>query len=185
MTDERNSVPLAAEYEPPEWLEQTLAIGGTSPEFRRRCEDAALVALSIIKLRRERERLGFVPLPFAEYLTGLAKLAGVALDSVLALYELAAIPQWDDLASWARIALDLGFPGKQASALLKIWRVEESDLAPFPIIVAARRPASAAAEPLSECEQALEAIEQSALPDLLRELRMVDEAIRHAYEPQR
>jgi hypothetical protein len=185
MIDERDGVPLAEEYQPPEWLEQVLVKGETSLEFRRRCEDAALVALSIVKLRRERERLGFVPLPFAEYLTGLAKLASVALDPVLAFYDLAALPQWEQLASWARIARDLGFPGNQAGALLKIWRVEESDMAPFPMMVAARKRACAAAEPLAECEQTLEAIGHSALPDLLREFRMVDDAVRHAYEQQR
>ncbi len=140
MKDEQEDVSMIDEYQEPEWLKEALAQGRTTAEFRERCEDAALTARSMVKLRLEREKLGFVPLTFAVYVQGLAKLAGVAVDSVLKFYQVSGLEVWEDLRWLARLARDLGFSRNEASALLRIWRVEGSDLAPFPMMVAARRP---------------------------------------------
>ena len=82
--------------------------------------------------------------------------------------------------SLARLARELGFSDREASALLKVQVVEQSGLAPFPMVVAARKPA-VPSDPLTECELTLESLAGSLPSEIVRELRSVDEGVRGAY----
>src|ERR1051325_2658397 len=84
------------EYQPKPWLSRLLLTAQT-PEtsndaledgrvtdlFLTRCEEAAYVGLSVLRLRRERHRVGFVPMSFDQYIDGLVKVADVSISPVL------------------------------------------------------------------------------------------------------
>src|SRR5687768_8793639 len=55
-----------------------------SSAFNRKCLDAADLAISVVKLRRERQRTRFAPLSFKDYIMELAKLAEINVVPVLA-----------------------------------------------------------------------------------------------------
>ena len=48
----------------PDWFQAVLAHGKTSEAFRESCEEAALAGLTIVRLRKVREKVGFQPKPF-------------------------------------------------------------------------------------------------------------------------
>ncbi|MDQ3821103.1 MAG: hypothetical protein M3362_25940, partial [Acidobacteriota bacterium] len=84
--------------DPPHWLTAALRLAGdaaafenppagivsTSAAFCLRCRQAARMALGILKLRQERQRIGFVPVPLTDYIQGLMKVADVPTPQVLA-----------------------------------------------------------------------------------------------------
>src|SRR5215207_1162336 len=84
-------------YDPPEWLAEVFDAckrSGTfslpdgeaervSPELMRKYAEAARVAHSVALLRKEKQRVGFVPLSFADYVNGLVKVNNVELAPVL------------------------------------------------------------------------------------------------------
>lgn len=69
------------------WVElllcQTLQERGFTPEFGRQCRDVAVAAARVRRLRRASARVGFVPLPFSDYMEHIAHVAGVSLGRVL------------------------------------------------------------------------------------------------------
>ena len=180
MSDERQDELKAEEYIPPSWLQEAFAQSGTSPEFLRRCEESALSVLALTKLRREREKLGFVQVAFSAYVQGLAKLTGALLEPLLSRRGIVSLEECKNSGSLARLARELGFSDREASALLKVQVVEQSGLAPFPMVVAARKPA-VPSDPLTECELTLASLAGSLPSEIVRELRSVDEGVRGAY----
>src|SRR5260370_34396631 len=60
----------------PQWFVEALASANVADSVQTRMRDAGRVAYAMARMRAERENVGFVPLPFAEYLEGLATMAG-------------------------------------------------------------------------------------------------------------
>ena len=177
MNDEPNIEQSLEHYEAPDWLRGVLEESRAPDELLRRCEQAALSALYAIRMKRQREKFGFVPLGFMGFVQGLAKLAGVPLAPLLASYDIADWNSGPDLRGRARLVLDLGFAKREAAALLGVEAVEALGWAPFPLMVAARSTGSAAGDPLSDCEQTLAEI-VSASPELRHQLAQIDLALR-------
>src|ERR1035438_4513779 len=98
------------------WLMEVMESAKGSPGFRERCENAALLALDIAKMRDERERIGFVALPFQAYLEGLGKIAGVSLAPILVWFDisdLAAAPA-SAATTFAGLTRELGISAREA-----------------------------------------------------------------------
>lgn len=186
ITDEVN------DYEPPAWLARSLgllrdsarlgdnpppAAGPPSDGFERRCVDAGLVALGLRKMRLERQRIGFVPLPFATYVEGLSKLAGVRLSSVLAWLDI------EDLSAVrpsARLARALGISLREALTHLRIGIAEGVDSAPMSLLLARHRSPERRSK-VERCEELLAAVEAEYDGRRLRELREAEAEFRAAY----
>ena len=100
---------------------ESLAPLRASPDFEKRCEDAALLAFSIEKLRRARELRSFFPIEIAQYFQRLAQYADVRLNSVL---EWAGIrdlrPAAEEISGIARLMQTVGFSLEEAIIFLRV-----------------------------------------------------------------
>lgn len=176
------------------WLEgimrvalPALAPGGpaqTDEAFSARCREAAEAALIVSKLRKERLRVGFVPLSLVEYIHGLVKLAGVPLAPVfswLGVTDLAAARPQSVFAA-ARLARELGMSAREAVAHLRISFAAHVGSAPVSLLVARYRSTGLRRTPLEECEEALEQIESGYDLDNLHKLRDLESEIGAAYK---
>lgn len=95
-----------------------------SPGFSERCRSAALAAAEARELGPAVERVGFLPLPFAEYLAHLCRSAGVAFTR---LAEQTSPHEAARLAAW------IGLPLRQLLVHLQLeWLAESGQpLAPL------------------------------------------------------
>ena len=106
---------------PPTELEEIFARLKVSPEFEKRCENAARLAYSISRLRRERERRGFFPISVESYIGRLASYAEVTLESVLAWVEVPALHlEVETIPGIGRLLRVIGFSLNEAAALLRV-----------------------------------------------------------------
>lgn len=164
-------------------------LGATLPEasaeeaFRGRCHEAGAAAHSIARLRHERQRVGFVPLPLAEYIQGLVKLAGVPLGPVFARLGVTDLTcaEPDSVRGAARLAREVGISLRETLAHLRIGLAAQAGSAPFPLLVARCRATGHRRTPLEECEDVLKQIEVGYGLDGLRKLRNLESEIGAVY----
>lgn len=178
--DEEDDEALAAAP----WLDGVLRTAQAEEAFSARCRQAAEAALVVSKLRKERLRVGFVPLSLAEYIHGLVKLAGVPLAPVfswLGVNDLAS-PQPQSVRAAARLARELGISVHEAVVHLRISFAAQVGSAPVSLLVARHRAAGRGRTPLEECEEALAQIETGYDIDSLRKLRDLESEVGVAYE---
>jgi hypothetical protein len=186
ITDEVN------DYEPPAWLTRSLTLlrdsarlGDNPPAaaeppsegFEQRCVDAGLVALGLKKMRLERQRIGFVPLPFATYVEGLSKLAGVKLSSLLAWL---GVEDLSGVRPSARLAQALGISLREALAHFRIGIAEGIDSAPMSLLLARHRSPERQSK-VEKCEEVLATVEAEYDAVRLRKLREAESEFRAAY----
>ncbi len=185
-------------YEPPEWLAEVLDAcrrSGTfslmneeteqvSPELLGRYSEAARVAHSVALLRKERQRVGFVPLSFADYVNGLMKVTNVPLAPVLRWFGIAdlARPEPSTARDFARLAEALGMNLREALAHIRIGFAALIDFAPIPLLVARHRAAGPRGSQMEECESVLGEIEADYDIQSLKQLRRTEFEIRAAYK---
>lgn len=184
-------------YEPPEWLNEALHLYlgqtlGNRPEvkleqpsedFLRKCQEAANVASSVTRLRRERQRLGFVPTSLADYIQGLAKVTGVQLSAVLARFGIddAALQAPSSVRTLARLARELGIGLRETLIHFRIGFVEKIDSVPVSLLLAHHR-TPGVFDQLGECEAVLRLAEAEYESGWLEELRRAEFEIRAAYK---
>jgi hypothetical protein len=173
---------------PAQWFTEVMR--ATLPEpsaeeaFRARCDEAAVVAHSIARLRRERQRVGFVPLPLAEYIHGLVKLASVPLGPVFSWLGVTDLTfaEPGSARGAARLAREIGMSLREALTHLRIGLAAQAGAAPVPLLVARHRSAGRRRTPLEECEEVLEQIEVGYDLDGLKRLRNLESAVGAVYE---
>ena len=199
MTTENRKHKMNTELvNPAEWLERVLSDVGSSldlegflaetsevPEaFLERCRQAAECAAMLAKLRKERRRVGFVPVSLAEYVQDLAKMAGVPLPKVLARHGIADIssPGPRSGKAIARLARELGLGLREALVHVRIGFAERCGLAPVPLLMASRRTAHTSRSLLDHCETVLEQLESACEPYVLNELHEIESELRAAYK---
>lgn len=192
--------PTSAEsFEPPAWLAEALSMSRRSnhcdqpedeplaPALREKYREAAGVALSIAKLRKEKERVGFVPLPLADYIQGLVKVANISLPRLLKWVGLEDIsrPSAGTARAFARLTQEIGINLREALVHIRIAYASQVDSPPILLLMARHRSAGATGgSPLEECEAVLGEVESEYELDALRELRRTEFGIRAAYREQ-
>ena len=163
----------------PDWLQDALQTSRVPTEFRQRCEEAAMLAFDIARMRAEKERLRFAFVPISEWVRGLAEMASVSLEPVLSWL---GIPNLDEATAGsagplARLAREIGFGSREIRDLLRLSFAVASGYASVPLL--ARRVDAPSSE-LDACEAALDEIEPRYTDDLRSELgailRKADEA---------
>jgi hypothetical protein len=184
-------------YEPPAWVDEALRLSlgrapGTSTEarlerpseaFLRKCQEAADVAADMARLRRERLRVGFVPMSLAEYIQGLAKVAGVRLSPLFARFEVnaAALDSPASARSLARLSREIGIGLREALIHFRIGFVEKIDSVPISLLMAHHR-APGAFDQFGECETVLRLAEAEYESGALEDLRRAEFEVRGAYK---
>lgn len=197
MSDQNNTSSDAEIFVSPAWLDDAVRLtreanlfgeaevnpSFLTKEFRDRCSAAAEVALGIARLREERERIGFVPLSFAEYVQGLVKVADVRLDAVLAWLKIddLARPSASAAQAVARLARAIGVGVREALLHVRIGFASQVDSAPLPMLLARYRGTGGGGGELEECEVALGLIESEYSLEYLSELHELESRIRAAY----
>jgi hypothetical protein len=158
--------------------------GQDSSAFLRRCDEAAEVAISVLKLREERKRIGFVPLSFAEYLNGLVKVADVRISAVLRWLKIDDISRPGPAAAraLARLANELGIELREALIHIRIGFAAQSDATAVPLLLARHRGAGAGRALLDDCEVILGNVEAGYDLNLWKEVQEVESEVRAAYE---
>lgn len=141
---------LNQEYDapPPEWLEQCLrqvspaAIaeaadtlsGAVSPEFLKRCGDAAKLGLQLARLRAAVPASQGVFFPVVEYLQQLSRSASVAVAPIAMWAGLDTPPTTHSFANgWAKLAAAIGLDRSEALSRLRMsfLSVTHPDLLPM------------------------------------------------------
>lgn len=183
------------------WLERVLSDAGDiglflkSPAeaapspFLVRCRDAASLAVDIVRLRREHQRIGFVPLPLADYIEDLIKLTGlspsVSLDRLAGLeparYRSGAARE----LVLAQLAKKIGLTLKGALLHVRIGIASRFAPAQLSLLLAHRRSAVPVRKQQEECEGALSHIESQYDALALAELRKEQAGIREAFNEAR
>jgi hypothetical protein len=193
--------PASAEsYEPPAWLRDALSLSlqsnhsdqseeePISPALSEKYREAAGVALSLAKLRKEKERVGFVPLPLADYIQGLVKVANISLPRILKWVGLDDIsrPSAGSARAFARLTQEIGINLREALIHIRIAYASQVDSPPILLLMARQRSAGGTGTggTLEECEAVLGAVESEYELDSLRELRRTEFEIRAAYKEQ-
>ncbi len=165
-----------------DWMTEVMDSAKVSPDFRERCERAALLALDIARLRDERERVGFVALPFRAYLEGLGKIAGVSLAPLLTWFGIEDLSATATPGSLARLARELGLSAREAVVLLRVTTSERLGGAPILLLAARRRGGGPPANALDECDRALRQVESEYPPDVQAGIRHLESEVGQEYE---
>jgi hypothetical protein len=146
-----------------------------SPDFQLKFQEAAAATYAIAKLRMERQRVGFVPLPLTEYLQSLVEVAGV---SVVGLLDKMGIPDLssftkENARAFARFARALGMSLREALVHIRIGFAARQVAAPMPFLIAHRRATNPRRSLLDECEDVLMQIESEYPSQGARELQEI------------
>lgn len=198
---EKNPKVHVAMHRPAEWLNDALAsardlaefskpgiVAEGSPAFRRRCRDSALAALALARLREERQRVGFVPLPLADYIEGIARSAGVSLDALLARLGVPDLSRLDakSAGGLGRLAHSIGIGLREALLHLRIQLAAAFETPEAALFTARARsgPGRRGIAP-SAYDAVLERIEAGYDAAQAQQLREVEAAMRAVYtEPE-
>lgn len=180
---------------PPRWLSE--ALYGTSglvqfsyPDafdevaaFTRRCREGAKIALGISKLRKEQQRIGFVPLPFADYIQGLVKVSGVSLPEVLAKFGIKDLASSDERSAptLARLAKAVGIGLRETLAHFNISFATQLNTAPIPLLVARYRRTEPRQTSVDACEAVLRQLASQYDLSSLKELRRIEVGVRAVF----
>lgn len=111
---------------------------GASPDFQRRCSTAAAAALGIARLRRQRQRLGFLPLPLWEYIGELGKAAGVDLEPIRLSAGSEPTPAGAP-RGLVRLCRQLGFSVRETLMHLGLDLAERVGASPLPVMARQQR----------------------------------------------
>ncbi|HZF09887.1 MAG TPA: hypothetical protein VFE33_13945 [Thermoanaerobaculia bacterium] len=165
------------------WSVEELPQAATVSElFQGRCIKAAQVALDLARLRRERQRVGFVPMAIGDYLRGLGRAIGTDLRALavsLGIRDLdAADPESVRLV--AQLCCRLELPLREALLHLRIAFVER--LGAAPMLLARQRSGRGRRESLDECERIMREILTDSGVAVGTELRTLEDELRQAYK---
>jgi len=189
---------LNEDIDMPQWLASVLRLAGDeaafetsnfavpeiSESFRLRCHQAVEEALIILKLRRERQRIGFLAVSLVDYLQGLIKVADIVPSQVPALLiDIANRLQTPEyLSSIGHLTKKIGMSLQETLAHLRIGFAAQHQLASMTLLVAHRQAGDPRRSQLENCEAVLSQIEAGYDARSLRDLRAIEQALRKTYE---
>ena len=153
-------------------------------DFYERCQNAAIVAHGLAALRKERQRIGFVPLSLSEYIQGLIKITGVSIASILAWVGVKELTYTDasTLKALAHLARAIGLSLQETLLHARIGFAAQFGSAPVSLLIARRRAIGPRPGPVQECENALQHIESEYDLNRVRELSQLEAEVRAAYK---
>lgn len=174
----------------PAWLIQTLELAGeyaaftsdrhapVSEAFRARARAAVLN-----QLHSERERFGFVALPFGKYVEGLATALGLSLAPVLQWLKIPDIhqPAQHSARGFAHLGLEIGLGLTEILIHLRIAIADIAGYSPGQMLMARYRGGASALTNLRKCVAILEEIEAEYDRSTLEELRLIETEIMDVY----
>jgi len=168
-------------YEQPAWLRLALESSRASPEFMARCQEAAMVALAIAKMRRERSRARrFVDLSLESYMGGVARLSGADLMAVLNWLKVPGLGNLglETVRGAMRLCKEIGMSLREVLAHVRIGFAEAQGFGPFSLVVARR---GSGDRGLEYCEAALVEVETEYPIATIQQIRSLEDAIHSAY----
>jgi len=188
MMKHADSNVVVGAYEAPDWLRETLRVASMPPELRERCEQAALRALDVARLRAARERTGFVAVPLPAWFRGLAQIGGVELAPLLEWFGVPDLsrPTPETAGPISRLAREVAFQLRETLALLRTTVAHSLGYTAIPLLAAAHRygtiDAPAAADPVAAAEQTLAEVEALYDDEKRIVLRAILDAAKREYD---
>jgi hypothetical protein len=154
-----------------------------SGDFAERCRTAGEAARGLARLRGEQVRVGFVALPFGDYLQGLARAAGVSLQPMLSWAGIADLSAIDHLvaAKLARLALMIGLGFNETLTHLRMTFAAQQGSPAAPLLIARSRSDSRRPQPEVDCIATLSQIEATYSRAAARELHEIEAAVRPVF----
>lgn len=159
--------------------------------FQARLAVTTEAALSLARLRREREQRGFMPMSLEPYLGELAKQANVSLPFVLERFGLSrlATAGVESAEALVRLAKTLGLELRELLAHLRLGVVVEHQLAPLAMVARRQFPGGwrnppQRPSPLEECEEYLDWLEQHTDRQHWAEVRRLIIAVKSAWDDE-
>ncbi len=151
--------------------------------FQQRCHKSAEVALTIVKIRKERKRIGFAPLPLAEYVKSIAANKGCVLSPVLKwlgikdLFNL----NYKTAKSFAKFAKVLGMSHNEALVHICIGFAKQHSIDCMLSSPTLSRAAIARGSQFDEGEELLRQLDSQLNPNDLEELNFIKSEIRSEF----
>lgn len=181
-----------SEYQKLEWILEALRLTesatagelATTEIFAKRCAEAATLALNLTKLREERYRVGFVPLPATEYIQRLVEMVDIP-DSPLFSYlseEGASITTPRRAFAFGQVAQRIGMSLREALIHIRIGFSAHMGSSAVPILLARARSAGSTDSPIERCEALLREIESEYDISTLRQLRALELELSMSYD---
>jgi hypothetical protein len=199
MNSEENEIARSGESEqPPRWLSEALFSvsefvpfsypegAEEDPVFIERCREAATVAYGVAKLRKEQQRVGFVPLSFADYIQGLIRGSEVPLPKMLAQFGIRDLTDTNEgsVPALAKLAKAIGMGLRETLAHIGIGVASRLNATPSGLLVARYRGAVSRQRPLESCEEVLGMIGSEYALQSLMELRRIEASVRDVFNQE-
>ena len=192
---EKNEKEDISEYQPKDWVFEVLDLTKTaaavesaeppiSEAFMQRCAEAGKVALNFAKLRKARQRVGFVPLPAADYIRQLIKQVGIPESSILSWLgrDDFSLAEQKGVVDFARLAQRVGISLREALVHLRIGFASQMGSTPVPILLARSRSSYSDRKPIENSEAILQEIESGYDITNLRKLRTMEHKLTASYD---
>lgn len=162
-------------------VDHEVATAPLSKQFARRCQEGGDAAFAAARIGHERLRVGFVPLSFDAYLSGLARAAGVSLAPLTRWFGVRDLDRTDETSgpAVARLGRAVGLSLPELLVHVRIGYAEAQGAPPITLL--AHRDGRGRQNPLAECEDVLRELERAYDAPTAQELRLVESAIRAAY----
>lgn len=171
------------DYEPPRWLHVALDGSNASPQFLQKCEQAALIAHALGKMRREHSKAKyFVDLPLPSYVEGIARLASADLAPVLSWLGVPDLAHLDSstIRGAVRLCKEMGMTFREMLAHVRIGFAETQGFGPFSLVLARRGQANRLGG-LEYYEEVLTNLERDYPESAIRQLRDLEHGIQSGY----
>jgi hypothetical protein len=182
------------DFAAPEWLIQKLQLAGDyqaftsddqpalSEQFRARVREI-MIKETLDKLRAERERIGFWPVPIGAYIQGMAKAANLSLPLTLGWFGISDIhnPNPQSARGFARLGLKLGLSLFETLAHIRIAIAGSVGDFPFNL---SYRDGGLGQNDLQKCLFLLREIEAKYDQLILDDLRLIEDEVRAVYQQE-
>lgn len=176
----------------PDWVEQAVQahlasqarpVPPASPDFLARCRAAGLAALSVLKMKQQRQHLSARPGSLFDHFNELADQAGVKLDAAFTAHNISRANVPASAPGLARLARDLGLTSGETVLRVRWGVAQHAALTPTAAwpgqaaMARARQCAGGPPRPDGALEQVLHNGEKRYSPALRAELRAALDAV--------
>lgn len=169
----------------PAWVEQVIDIyRPATSNFEDRAREAVAIGVALASLRRERDRLGFAPVPFSEYMNELAQSSSMSSQILSRIHRWFGIRSFENVEkadSVARLAHAIGLSLRETLVMVRLQIARHMGFAAS-MVAARRSPGSGRSDLVAECEMLLRQWEAKYPTDRFLEMERLEMAIRASYD---